>query len=150
MKQLKEQEVYRNFCALRGNNLGGRVEMPRKFQDVDTCLKWIRPLDEAHMYIRPQLFESYDPIKLQFSADYLALHGRSMFKPIVEIWGFNLAIEQMSVGLNSRRNSSLFQTEAISRIYNRFPLSSIFNKLPSRFYYKLDLDMQKLNVSIQG
>lgn len=31
LKQLKEEEVYRNFCHLRGTNLSGRVEMPKRF-----------------------------------------------------------------------------------------------------------------------
>lgn len=45
------------------------------------------------MYIKPQLFESYDPQVHHLNADYLALHGRSMFKPIVELWGVGLVVE---------------------------------------------------------
>ena len=41
--------------------------------------------------------------------EYAALHGRSIFKPIVEMWNFNLKqFDFMTALLNSKVNKDLF------------------------------------------
>lgn len=93
LKDLKEKDVYRNYCELVATKLIGRIELPKRLQDAETCLKWIHPLDEARMYMKPKLFEHFDPIVHRMSADYLALHGRSIFKPVIEIWSLDFNVE---------------------------------------------------------
>lgn len=73
-----------------------------------------------------------------------------MYKPVIEIWGIETKFDLMNVALNSKLNPSLFQTDAITRIFNRFPIPTVFNKLPSRFYYMGQLDIQRVAVCIQG
>ena len=100
------------------------------------------------MYIKPQLFEQYDAYVIMFNADYLALHGRSLFKPIIEIWNIGLTLEYMNVALNSKANPALFQTESVNTIFDRFQIASRFNKLPKRSYYRGELEIQRLNFNI--
>jgi len=80
--------------------------------------------------------------------EYLAMHARSIFKPVLEIWNFDLKTELMNVLLNSSVNPQLFQTDAVHRIFNRFPLPIKYNKLPTRFYYMVQIDVQKINICI--
>ena len=47
----------------------------------------------------------------------------------------------MNVALNSKVNPALFQTDAVTRIFNRFPIPLVWNKLPNRFYYMVSLDI---------
>ena len=78
------------------------------------------------------------------------MHGRSMFKPLIEIWNLNIGLDLMNVALNSSLNKRLFETNATNRIFNRYPLETKFNKLPIRQYYNGSLDIRKIHINIQG
>lgn len=71
--------------------------MPERFNDPDFCLKWISNLDEGNMHIHPTNFEQYDAINTKINIEYLAMHGRSLFKPVLEVWNLDLRIESMIV-----------------------------------------------------
>ena len=87
------------------------------------------------MYAKPNVFEHFDMVSMRMGLEYFAIHGRSILKPVIEIWNLDIRTEQMNVLLNSKVNPPLFQTEAINRIFNHFPLPVVFNKLPNRHYY---------------
>jgi len=150
LKILKRSGIYVKYCELKATNLLGKVELPDTFNDAAYCLKWLRSLDEAHMYAQPHLFEKFAAYSIRVNADYATLHGRSLIKPLAELWGLNFELEVMDVDLNSKLNAALFQSHSVSCIFNRFPLRTKFNKLPSRLYYNGQLEIQRLTVSIQG
>lgn len=104
LKSLKKSKIYSKFCELKANGVAGRVEIPERFLNSDYCLKWLLNHDEAHQYVKPDTFEHYDPQTIRFSANYMALHGRSMYKPVLEIWSYELKMEQMRCALNSKEN----------------------------------------------
>ena len=124
--------------------------MPDRFNDPSNCLKFIRLLDEAHQFVQPKIFEQFDALMFRVSLEYFACHARSIFKPVVELWNGEFKSEIVKADLNSALNPDLFQTDAVNCIFNRFPLPFVFNKLPNRFYYMGQLEIQRLNVSIQG
>ena len=86
MKSLKKNKIYKKFSEIKANNVTGVVEMPEKFADPRNCLKWLRNHDEAYTHALADTFEHFDALKIRFASDYMALHGRSMYKPVSEIW----------------------------------------------------------------
>ena len=148
LKNLKRSGIYRKYCEIRANNLTGRIEMPERFNDHTYCLKWVSSLDEAHMYAQPNFFDCFDVFVVKINFEYLAIHARSIFKPVVEVWNFDIKSELMNVQLNSSMNPQLFRTEVVDRIFNRFALPRMYNKLPNRFHYMVQLEIHKFNFCV--
>ena len=86
LKSLKKSQIYRKYCDMRFTNFSMKFEMPQKFSDPNYCLNWLRNLDEAHHVVQPKTFEQFDATSIRIDLQYMAIHGRSMFKPIIEIW----------------------------------------------------------------
>ena len=70
-----------------------------------------------------------------YSADYWGWHSRSFFKPIAEFWKVAMNADMFPGVLNPDGNLDLFTAETVNRIFNRFELPVIFNRLTNKFFY---------------
>ena len=84
------------------------IELPQRFTEQNYCFNWLRKLDEAHQVAQPKFFEHYGATSIRVEAHYSAIHGRSMYKPIIELWNLDLNLEIMTAALNSKYNPALF------------------------------------------
>ena len=68
----------------------------------------IRMLDEADMYLTPDLFELTKGKEVLLRAGYCGFGGRSFHKPVMELFNIRYNLETIHGHLNSSTNPGLF------------------------------------------
>ena len=74
--------------------------------------------------------------------------GRNMQKPVLELWKINWTQKVIVGEVNPILNFNLFTTEIIQKIFMRFDLKRIFNKIPSKHYLDMNIDIHKMRMNI--
>lgn len=125
-------------------------EIPHRFRDNFYVLDMIKSLDEGRNYINSDTFKSFKPGIQNFKFDYAYMVGRNMQKPVLELWKINWTQKVIVGEVNPVSNFGLFTTEIIQKIFMRFDLKKIFNKIPTKHYLDMNIDIHKLRINIQG
>lgn len=76
--------------------------------------------------------------------------GRNMQKAVFELWKLNWTQKVIVGEVNPLLNFDLFTTEIIQKIFMRFDLKKIFNKIPTKHYFDMSIDIHKMRINIQG
>ena len=76
--------------------------------------------------------------------------ARNMQRPILEAWRLNLKSTVIVAEVNPIQNLALFTLNMRQKIFQRFELPKLFNKLLSKWYYDATLNIHKFRVNIQG
>jgi hypothetical protein len=74
-------------------------------------------LDEGDLFLNKNLFSEIKPSIYTFSASYMAVHGRSFFKPLLELWGWKLQCQAFFGVLNPEHNPGLYTVEINQQIF---------------------------------
>jgi hypothetical protein len=135
---------------ITGENLFLQFEIPKRFRSREHILDVIKSLDEGRDFVTNESFQSFKPGVEHFKADYLHLMARNMQQPVVELWNLDWKQTFIVATVNPEQNMSLFTSWLQTKIFQRFEMPVLFNRLPVKWYYDAVIDIQKLKVSIQG
>ena len=125
-----------------------QYEIPSRFKNNDYILDLIKSLDEARDFIHAKTFKSFISGIHTFRLDYGYMMARNMKAPVIEVWKINWKQTIVSGTLNPESNMPLFTTMIDNKIFNRFDLPKFFNRLPTKIYYDMCIDLQKLKVNV--
>jgi len=135
---------------ITGENLTLQFEIPQRFRNREHVLDVVKSLDEGRDFVTSQSFQSFKPGVHHFKADYLHLMARNMQQPIIELWNLDWKQTFIVATVNPVQNMGLFTSYLKNKIFQRFEMPVLFNRLLSKWYYDAVIDVQKLKLSIQG
>ena len=109
-----------------------QFELPKDFKSKEYTLNYIKSLDEGRNFITPETFVAFKPGVHTFKIDYLFLMARNMLRPLVELRGFNWVQTFIMAEVNPIQNLELFTCYLKNKIFQRFEMPKLFNKLLSK------------------
>ena len=127
-----------------------QYEVPTRFKNKEYILDFIKSLDEGRDFIQTDTFNSFVSGIHNFRLDYGYMMARNMKRPVIEVWKINWKQTIISATLNPDSNKHLFTTFIQNKIFNRFELPKFFNRLPTKIFFDICIEIQKLRVNIQG
>jgi hypothetical protein len=134
--------------TVKGKNLLLQFEIPKRFRNTQYTLDVVKSLDEGRQYIKEDTFKGFKPGVHTFKIDYLYMMARNMQRPIIELWKLNWNQIFIVAEVNPIFNMELFTTTLKNKIFQRFEMPKLFNKLLSKQYYDSSIDIYKLRVNI--
>jgi len=150
IKKLKMFGVYDKYLVWDIVNFKQSYKIPAEFLNPDTIYEKIRSLDEADQFLSRNLFEHLKGAVHSYQFEYWAWHSRSFYKPLFEFWNFSMQFDSLTGVPNSNFNKNLFSETVVKKIFNKFDLVEVYNKLPNKWYYDMVIQIQKFRQSIQG
>ena len=148
--RLQKNNLNDKYVYLSGRNLMMQFELPKRFKNREYTLDVIKSLDEGRNFITSNTFKSFSPGIHTIKIDYLYLMARNMQRPLFELWGLNWKQTFIAAQINPIQNMELFTCYLKNKIFQRFEMPVLFNRLLSKQYYDANIDIQKLRVNIQG
>ena len=150
LKKLKSHHVFGNCLTIDLLNAQFTFKVPKKFLKSENLFEKIRMLDEADMYLTPDLFEQIKGKEVLLKAGYCGFGGRSFHKPVLELFNLRNNLESIHGLMNSSVNPGLFQERIQKKIFDRFAVPILFNKITNKWFYDADVSIDKLVVNIQA
>ena len=150
LKKFKKLGVYSKYMEWKVKKFRARYEKPDKYLDFNNAFRRVQSIDEAQGYVQADMFQNIIGAVHHYSADYLGIHARSFFKPVVEFQKVAFDSDMFSGILNPEGNPDLFTVDSVNRIFNRFELPVVFNKLTNKFFYDGSLKIGTAKLCLQG
>lgn len=139
LKKLKMSKLNEKQIIVQGKNFKMTYDMPQQFLDFNSVYQIIQRLDEAKEIMTPSLFSSFESAIHHYKCDYVAIHGRNMLAPIVEAWDVDVKFLLIVAMLNADLNPQLFKTKITEKIFNKYEVQYVYNKLLPKMFYDAEL-----------
>jgi hypothetical protein len=138
---LQKINLNEKYLHIKGKNFGMQYEVPSRFRNKEYILDLIKSLDEGRDFINPETFKSFVSGIHNFRLDYGYMMARNMRRPVVELWKINWKQTIIAATPSPDSNLQLFTTNIQNKIFNRFDLPKFFNRLPSKIYFDMSIDI---------